>query len=181
MSVSRVLRHRSLIPGILAIALLFSGEEGYGKYLDLYANHTAYNNLKNIGKRPGYLQYLDILLAAQIGPVHSDLPKETRLTKDFETYVFFDMLGTFLLIFKLLATSKISIAIYYLSQRKPSLLKMSRRGKEGLPSSSRPSGKQTRFQVGRTLRNQRTGEMAPRQAVYGVVLVSPLAFRYYQQ
>lgn len=88
-SVSRVLRHRSLIPGILAIALLFSGEEGYGKYLDLYANHTAYNNLKNIGKRPGYLQYLDILLAAQIGPVHSDLPKETRLTKDFETYVFF--------------------------------------------------------------------------------------------
>ncbi|KAF8204787.1 RNA splicing factor PRP9 [Pholiota molesta] len=69
------------------IALLFSGEEGYGKYLDLYANHTAYNNLKNIGKRPGYLQYLDLLLAAQNGPVHSDLPKETRLTKDFETYI----------------------------------------------------------------------------------------------
>ncbi|KIM46342.1 hypothetical protein M413DRAFT_64383 [Hebeloma cylindrosporum] len=69
------------------IALLFSGEENYGKYLDLYANHTAYNNLKNIGKRPGYLQYLDLLLAAQNAPVHSDLPKETRFTKDFETYI----------------------------------------------------------------------------------------------
>jgi splicing factor 3A subunit 3 len=72
---------------LLAIALLFSGEENYGKYLDLYANHTAYNNLKNIGKRPGYLQYLDLLLAAQNAPVHSDLPKETRFTKDFEACV----------------------------------------------------------------------------------------------
>lgn len=69
------------------VALLFSGEEGYGKYLDLYANHTAYNNLKNIGKRPGYLQYLDLLLAAQNAPVHSDLSRETRFTKDFETYI----------------------------------------------------------------------------------------------
>ena len=72
---------------LLAIAFLFSGEENYGKYLDLYANHTAYNNLKNIGKRPGYLQYLDLLLAAQNAPVHSDLPKETRFTKDFEACV----------------------------------------------------------------------------------------------
>ncbi|KAF8913757.1 hypothetical protein CPB84DRAFT_1669479 [Gymnopilus junonius] len=70
-----------------SIALLFSGEEGYGKYLDLYANHTAYNNLKNIGKRPAYLQYLDLLLAAYTGPVHSDLPRETRCTKDFESYI----------------------------------------------------------------------------------------------
>ena len=70
----------------IAIALLFSGEESYGKYLDLYVNHTAYNNLKNIGKRPGYLQYLDLLLAAQSNPVHSELSKETRFTKDFETW-----------------------------------------------------------------------------------------------
>ena len=70
---------------LVAIALLFSGEEAYGKYLDLYVNHTAYNNLKNIGKRPGYLQYLDLLLVAQSNPVHSDLSKETRFTKDFET------------------------------------------------------------------------------------------------
>jgi splicing factor 3A subunit 3 len=70
-----------------AISLLFSGEEAYGKYLDLYANHTAYNNLKNLGKRPGYLQYLDLLLAAQSGPVHQELPKETRFTKDYEMCV----------------------------------------------------------------------------------------------
>ncbi|KAF8238901.1 RNA splicing factor PRP9 [Tricholoma matsutake] len=69
------------------ISLLFSGEEGYGRYLDLYANHTAYNNLKNIGKRPGYLQYLDLLLAALVGPIHQDLPKETRFPKDYEMYL----------------------------------------------------------------------------------------------
>lgn len=67
--------------------MLFSGEEAYGKYLDLYANHTAFNNLKNIGKRPGYLQYLDLLLLAQAGPVHRDLSKETRFAKDYETCV----------------------------------------------------------------------------------------------
>ena len=66
------------------IALLFSGEEGYGKYLDLYANHNTYNNLKNISKRLAYLQYLDILLAAQSEPVHSELPKECRLHRDYE-------------------------------------------------------------------------------------------------
>jgi splicing factor 3A subunit 3 len=65
---------------------MFSGEEAYGKYLDLYANHSAYNNLKNIGKRPGYLQYLDILLAAQDGLVHRELSKENRFTKDYESY-----------------------------------------------------------------------------------------------
>ncbi|KAJ6598839.1 hypothetical protein DFH09DRAFT_16394 [Mycena vulgaris] len=69
------------------ISLLFSGEEAYGKYVDLYANHTAYNNLKNIGKRPGYLQYLDLLLLAQSGPVHRDLSKDTRFSKDFEVYI----------------------------------------------------------------------------------------------
>ncbi|KAE9410051.1 hypothetical protein BT96DRAFT_464377 [Gymnopus androsaceus JB14] len=69
------------------ISLLFSGEEAYGKYLDLYANHTAYNNLKNIGKRPGYLQYLDLLSEAQNGSVHSELSKEARFTKDYETYI----------------------------------------------------------------------------------------------
>ena len=69
---------------VLAIALLFSGEESYGKYLDLYANHTTYNNLKHIDKRLGYLQYLDVLLASASAPVHSELPKECRLTRDYE-------------------------------------------------------------------------------------------------
>jgi hypothetical protein len=66
---------------------MFSGEESYGKYFDLHANHTTYNNLKNIGKRIGYLQYLDALLVAENGLIHMDIPKETRLTRDYETYV----------------------------------------------------------------------------------------------
>lgn len=70
-----------------AIGMLFSGEESYGKYLDLYANHTSYNNLRNVPKRLAYLQYLDTLLAAQNGPVHQDLQREVRITKDFEAYV----------------------------------------------------------------------------------------------
>ncbi|GJE84243.1 RNA splicing factor PRP9 [Phanerochaete sordida] len=69
------------------IALLFSGEEQYGKYLDLYANHTTYNNLKNISKRLGYLQYLDVLLAAQSTTVHNELPKDCRTTRDYELYI----------------------------------------------------------------------------------------------
>ena len=72
---------------ILAIALLFSGEEQYGKYLDLYANHTTYNNLKHIGKRLAYLQYLDVLLASQSVTVHSELPKECRISRDYELCV----------------------------------------------------------------------------------------------
>ncbi|KAJ3556106.1 hypothetical protein NM688_g2207 [Phlebia brevispora] len=69
------------------IALLFSGEEQYGKYLDLYANHTTYNNLKKISKRLGYLQYLDVLLASQSVTVHSELPKDCRLSRDYELYI----------------------------------------------------------------------------------------------
>src|ERR1700761_1941622 len=70
-----------------AISLLFSGEEAYGKYVDLYANHTAFTNLRNIGKRPGYLQYLDLLLLAESGLVHRDLTKEIRFSKDYQSYV----------------------------------------------------------------------------------------------
>ncbi|KAI0650581.1 RNA splicing factor PRP9 [Trametes meyenii] len=69
------------------VALLFSGEEGYGKYLDLYANHTTYNNLKHIARRLAYLQYLDVLLAAQSQPVHQELPKECKLHRDYELYI----------------------------------------------------------------------------------------------
>lgn len=80
-------RDFDLMVVLVAISLMFSGEEAYGKYLDLYANHSAYNNLKNLGKRPGYLQYLDLLMNAQFGPVHRELSQETRATKDYEAYV----------------------------------------------------------------------------------------------
>ncbi|KAI0089104.1 RNA splicing factor PRP9 [Irpex rosettiformis] len=79
------------------VALLFSGEEQYGKYLDLYTNHAAYNNLKNVTKRVGYLQYLDVLLAAQSVTVHSELPKDCRLSRDYELYI--KALHTYLLSF----------------------------------------------------------------------------------
>jgi splicing factor 3A subunit 3 len=66
---------------------MFSGEEVYGKYLDVHANHTTFNNMKNIGKRVGYLQYLDALLLAENGLIHLDIPKETRLSRDYEMCV----------------------------------------------------------------------------------------------
>ncbi|KAH7911562.1 hypothetical protein BJ138DRAFT_1172473 [Hygrophoropsis aurantiaca] len=69
------------------ISLLFSGEEAYGKYLDLYANHTAYNNLKNISKRLPYLQYLDVLLTSENNLLHKELSRETRFTRDYESYI----------------------------------------------------------------------------------------------
>ncbi|KIJ20345.1 hypothetical protein PAXINDRAFT_67513 [Paxillus involutus ATCC 200175] len=69
------------------ISLLFSGEEAYGRYLDLYTNHTAYNNLKSITKRLPYLQYLDVLLATEDGKLHDELPKETRRSKEYEVYI----------------------------------------------------------------------------------------------
>ena len=67
----------------LAIGLMFSGEEAYGKYVDLYASHTAYNNLKNIAKRVSYLQYLDVL-AIQGEKLHQELPKDTFRTREYE-------------------------------------------------------------------------------------------------
>ena len=76
-----------LTPAFLAIGNLFSGEESYGKYLDLYANHTAYNNLRHVPKRVAYLQYLDVLIYAQNAAVHCELPRECRITKDYEKCV----------------------------------------------------------------------------------------------
>ncbi|KAI5119507.1 hypothetical protein M0805_002443 [Coniferiporia weirii] len=69
------------------ISLLFSGEESYGRYLDLYVHHTAYINLKNIVKRLSYLQYLDALTAAEHGLIHQEIPRETRYSKEYETYI----------------------------------------------------------------------------------------------
>jgi splicing factor 3A subunit 3 len=64
---------------------MFSGEEAYGKYCDLYVNHIAYTNLKGIDKRPAYLQYLDLLLPEEDTLVHQDLPKDTRLSRQYES------------------------------------------------------------------------------------------------
>ena len=68
----------------IAISLLFSGEEAYGRYLDLYAHHSSYVNLKNINKRLSYLQYLDVLALAEHDLVHQEIPKEARTSKEYE-------------------------------------------------------------------------------------------------
>ncbi|KAF8341265.1 uncharacterized protein EI90DRAFT_3033292 [Cantharellus anzutake] len=70
------------------IGLLFSGEESYGRYLDLYTNHTQYVNIKHIGKRVSYIQYLDLLAASKGGSLHNDLPANIRGQKDYELYLF---------------------------------------------------------------------------------------------
>lgn len=155
-----------------AIALLFSGEEGYGKYLDLYANHTAYNNLKNIGKRPGYLQYLDLLLAAQNTPVHSDLSRETRSTKDFETFV------APLIIFSFSDTpfpdtSRTCTIISCPLLKRPDLWMTLNLSKTRRPRNSIVSGKLERFLGGRNKSNRSLKQMMMVQRVYGVLHVSP--------
>lgn len=63
---------------------MFSGEEAYGRYLDLHSNYIAYTNLKHLRRRPTYLQYLDLLLAVSQTPVHTELPMEARQTKEYE-------------------------------------------------------------------------------------------------
>jgi splicing factor 3A subunit 3 len=72
------------------IALQFSGEEQMGQYLDLYVNHVQYTNIKNISRRPGYLQYLDLLLACGnegMGGLHGELGIQLRAGRDYELYV----------------------------------------------------------------------------------------------
>ena len=54
----------------------------YGKFLDLYTNHTMYNNLNDV-KRLGYLQYLDALMSLDNG-LHGELDKKIRFSKDYE-------------------------------------------------------------------------------------------------
>lgn len=105
-----------MIEFLSAIALLFSGEESYGRYLDLYSNHTAFCNIKNIGKRPTYLQYLDLLMAcaADNKPVHHDLSKEARYTKDYETYAPVKQSACHMLT-SALATSKTSTPTWFRS------------------------------------------------------------------
>lgn len=155
-----------------AIALLFSGEEGYGKYLDLYANHTAYNNLKNIGKRPGYLQYLDLLLDAQNSPVHSDLSRETRFTKDFETFVAPSMIFSFPDT-PFPDTLRTCIIISYPSLKRPDLWMTLNLNNSRRPGNLTVSGRLERFLGGRNKSSRSLKQMVMVQRVYGVLHVSP--------
>ncbi|KAL5636706.1 hypothetical protein ACGC1H_000615 [Rhizoctonia solani] len=71
---------------------LFSGEESFGRYVDLNSNHTEYNNLKHANKRfLPYLQYLTILTEVgapdATGQLGAELNEKTRFSKEYETYL----------------------------------------------------------------------------------------------
>ncbi|KAG8690427.1 hypothetical protein FRC11_011636 [Ceratobasidium sp. 423] len=69
---------------------LFSGEESFGRYVDLNTNHTEYNNLKHASKHfMPYLQYLTILAEVgapdATGQLGAELGEKTRFSKEYET------------------------------------------------------------------------------------------------
>lgn len=153
---------------------MFSGEEAYGKYVDLYTNHTAYNNLKGIGKRPGYLQYLDILMLASKGPVHEELSKETRLTKDYESCVLNDIDSQWDMMLTLdKDISRIYMRTYYrlAGERSHSLISTHNNGKQR--PSSKPSGKLV-ISLGGRRQNRKPKQAMGKLEEFGVQLVSIL-------
>lgn len=60
---------------------LFTGEESYGRYLDLNALHTEYINLKGV-KKLDYLQYLNAF-----DNFESTYPKTIKNSPDYRQYV----------------------------------------------------------------------------------------------
>ncbi|KAG0169118.1 hypothetical protein DFQ28_003927 [Apophysomyces sp. BC1034] len=60
---------------------LFSGEEGFGRYLDLNALHAMYVNLKGV-KKLDYLQYL-----SEFHNFAKMVPKAIRNTEDYKIYL----------------------------------------------------------------------------------------------
>lgn len=147
----------------LAIALLFSGEESYGRYLDLYANHTQYNNLKHINKRVPYLQYLDVLSASKDGFVHRDIPRATRGLKEYEKCV----VKSFSRIMPSLTTHKVTYKaytpIFYHSPSAHNPSSMSRRSNRWPKQSSKSSGRKVNSQSGMmgmgAIRNKASGAL----------------------
>ena len=60
--------------------VVFSGEEMFGKYLDLTTLHSQYLSLKNV-KKLKYTQYLEQFQQSET------IPKQTRMTKEYQTYI----------------------------------------------------------------------------------------------
>ncbi|KAI8989387.1 hypothetical protein BDB01DRAFT_781602 [Pilobolus umbonatus] len=60
---------------------LFSGEESFGKYLDLNALHTLFINLKGV-KRLDYLQYL-----SEFDDFTHAYPKQIKSTEEYRVYL----------------------------------------------------------------------------------------------
>ncbi|KAG7106678.1 Pre-mRNA-splicing factor sap61 like protein [Verticillium longisporum] len=63
---------------------LFSGEEAFGRFFDLYTSHEAYLNLPNV-KRLTYLQYLEVF--DNFAPGSGGLKRGDKLTDQYFKYV----------------------------------------------------------------------------------------------
>ena len=63
---------------------MFTGEEAYGRFLDLTGLHELYVNLPGI-KRPSYLQYLDIFDI--FAPPVCAIKRPDKMTNQYFTYV----------------------------------------------------------------------------------------------
>lgn len=80
--------------GASEVDRLFSGEEVYGRYMDLVQLHEMYLNLKGVrlGRRLNYLQYLDNFDVFE--PPQCPVKREDKLTDEYFQYV--DTLATYL-------------------------------------------------------------------------------------
>ncbi|KAL2754813.1 hypothetical protein ACRALDRAFT_1064610 [Sodiomyces alcalophilus JCM 7366] len=63
---------------------LFSGEEGFGRFFDLYTCHEAYLNLPGV-KRLSYLQYLEVF--DNFSPGAGGVKRNDKLTDQYFKYV----------------------------------------------------------------------------------------------
>lgn len=68
----------------MEIDTMFSGEEGYGRYLDLMAHHEQYLNLPG-AKRINYIQYLDVF--DSFAPPHLLIKRSQKLSDKYFNYV----------------------------------------------------------------------------------------------
>lgn len=80
---------------IVAMDSVFSGEEAYGKHLDLYLSHTQYLNLKG-SSHLSYFAYLDMLRQGKVERTldlkEKSLPAYLQYVQTLYTYLvsFFD-------------------------------------------------------------------------------------------
>jgi splicing factor 3A subunit 3 len=64
---------------------LFTGEESYGRFLDLTTHHENYVNVPGVNQRPSYLQYLDIY--DSFTPPQNPVKRHDKITDRYFNYV----------------------------------------------------------------------------------------------
>ena len=71
-------------PVVMEIDTMFSGEEGYGRFLDLMTHHEQYLNLPGT-KRINYIQYLDVF--DSFTPPHLLIKRSQKMSDKYFNYV----------------------------------------------------------------------------------------------